>query len=191
MKMNSKKNKKLNKKSEEIEKENKEKEKESELVAKDEKENQPKSKKQMFERNKKTKFVYNQIMRRMDNYAFARTICLYGLLCFYLGNNHDLFIWLFSILHIYVFLYRYLRFWVRRYLLYCFEFCYFGSLLTVFFILYDPKNMILFSTCFNCNTGVMTLAAVLFNNQSDFECTDQLTTSWIHTLPLIVDWSIR
>jgi len=37
----------------------------------------------------------------------------------------------------------------------------------------------------------MTLAVIIFNNQTQFNSTDHLTSSWIHTLPLITNWAIR
>jgi len=37
----------------------------------------------------------------------------------------------------------------------------------------------------------MTLAVIVFNNQTQFNSTDHLTSSWIHTLPLITNWAIR
>lgn len=189
--MNSKKNKKLSTESEEIDKENKEKTKEAEIAKEEKDKNQPKSKKQLFERNKKTRFFYYHIMKRMDEYAFARSISIYGFLSFSLGNNLNLFLWSFILVSIYLITYRLLRFWIRRYLLYCFEFCYWGFMFTVYFLIFDPKNMKIFSTIYVCNTGLMTIAAVLFNNQTHFDNTDHLTSSWIHTAPLIVDWSIR
>jgi len=178
-------------------------EKENELEKKEKEEKTPNAstqnqtpshiprKQSLFERNKKTKFVYNHIMKRMDEYAFARSITLFAVLSFFLGNNLNIFLWCFIATSIYIMSYRIVRFWIRRYLLYLFEFCYFGFMLLMYFLLFDNKNMQIFSMCFICNTGLMTIAIVIFNNQTHFNSTDHLTSSWVHTLPLIVDWSIR
>jgi len=37
----------------------------------------------------------------------------------------------------------------------------------------------------------MTSAVVVFNNTTQFNSTDHVTSSWVHTLPLVVNWAIR
>lgn len=167
----------------EKERETKEKEKENqELID---------SRKSLYERNKTTKWIYNNIIKQMDEYVFARAITIFSIVSFFLGNNLNTFLWIFIGISIYTLTYRVIRFWMKRYLLYLTEFCYFEITLLIIYLLFDNENVKLFSICYICNTGLMSLAIILFNNQTQFNNTDHLISSWIHTLPLIVNWSIR
>lgn len=71
------------------------------------------------------------------------------------------------------------------------EFCYFGNFVLLAFLLKYSQSQEVFSITFICNTGIMTIAVIVFNNQTQFNSTDHLTSSWIHTLPLITNWAIR
>jgi hypothetical protein len=48
-----------------------------------------------------------------------------------------------------------------------------------------------FLTTYVCNSGVMAFAVIAFNNQAQFANTDHVTSSYIHTLPLVTNWAIR
>lgn len=127
----------------------------------------------------------------MDQYAFARAITIFCFLAFFLGNNLQIFLWLFISLTFYLLAYRFIRFWTKRYLLYMMEFCYFGNAALLAFLLKYTQSQVVFAITFICNTGIMTIAVIVFNNQTQFNSTDHLTSSWIHTLPLITNWAIR
>ena len=127
----------------------------------------------------------------MDQYAFARSITIFCFLGFFLGNNLEIFLWLFIYLTFYLIAYRVIRFWTKRYLLYLLEFCYLGNAVLLAFLLKYNQSQEVFSITFICNTGIMTMAVIVFNNQTQFNSTDHLTSSWIHTLPLITNWAIR
>lgn len=147
--------------------------------------------KSLYERNKITKWVYYNFLKKMDEYVFARCITIFSIVSFFLGNNLNIFLSLFIGISFYALTYRIIRFWIKRYLLYLLEFCYFGFVLYLYFLIFDNSNKILFSTCYICTTGLMSLSIILFNNQTHFNNSDHLTSSWIHTLPLIANWSIR
>jgi len=130
-------------------------------------------------------------MKKMDRYAFARALILMTSLTFFLGNNLPIFLWGYVIVSIYLVVYRSLRFWVKRWLMYIIEFCYFGNYVLMAFILLFGNWRSVFSIAYVCNTGVMSLAVIAFNNQAQFNSTDHLTSSFIHTLPLITCWALR
>jgi len=130
-------------------------------------------------------------MKEMDKYAFVRAMIIFCFLAFFLGNNLRIYLWIFIFSTFYLIAYRLIRFWTKRLLLYMFEFCYFGNGILIAFLLYYNNSMEIFSITFICNTGLMTSAVIAFNNQTPFNNTDHLTSSWIHTLPLITNWAIR
>lgn len=156
-------------------------------------ENQPptRRKNSLLDRSKTANWFYNVFMKKMDKYAYARAITLFCLCGFFLGNNLHVFLWIFIASTIYLLIYRLLRFWTKRYLLYMMEFCYYGNMLLLAFLLFYNKSEEIFTIAFICNTGIMTSAVVVFNNTTQFNSTDHLTSSWVHTLPLIVNWAIR
>ncbi len=145
----------------------------------------------LVEENPVANWFHNVFMKTMDKYAFARAITIFCFCGFFLGNNLQIFLWLFIISTIYLLAYRLIRFWTKRYLLYLMEFCYFGSCILLAHLLFCENRIDIFSITFICNTGIMTTAVIVFNNQTPFNSTDHLTSSWIHTLPLITNWAIR
>jgi len=116
---------------------------------------------------------------------------MFCLFFFFLGNNLGIYLWLYCALTTYLVLYRSLRFWVKRWLMYVIEFCYFGNYVLMAFVLIFGTNRHVFSIAYVCATGVMSLAVIAFNNQAQFNSTDHLTSSFIHTLPLITSWALR
>jgi len=145
----------------------------------------------LLDENPTAGWFYNVLMKEMDKYAFARAMLIFCFCSFFLGNNLSIFIWIFIISTCYLLIYRVIRFWTKRYLLYMMEFCYFGNAILLAYLIFLNKNKEIFSITFICNTGIMTIAVIVFNNQTQFNSTDHLTSTWIHTLPLVTNWAIR
>jgi hypothetical protein len=144
----------------------------------------------LLERSRAAKWVHDSFMTKMDNYAFLRGMILFTLQAFFLGNNLGIFLWLHVIVTTYLTIYRAARFWVKRWLMYLIEFCYFGSYaLIAYVVCYTDSD--LFKIAYVSGTGVMSLAVIVFNNQAQFNSTDHLTSSYLHTIPLITSWAIR
>jgi hypothetical protein len=154
-------------------------------------ENKPKRKNSLLERSKTANWFYNVFMKKMDKYAYTRAMTLFCLCGFFLGNNLRIFLWIFIFTTIYLMIYRLLRFWTKRYLLYMTEFCYLSNVFLIAFLLFFNKCEEMFIVAFICTTGIMTSAVFVFNNTTQFNSTDHLTSSWVHTLPLIISWAIR
>ena len=155
------------------------------------KSNKIKKKNSLLENNQMAKWINNVLMNKMDKFAFARSLVLFSTQAFFLGNNHGIYLWLHIIITIYLLIYRMIRFWVKRWLMYITEFCYFGNILLLSFLLFLGQNEKVFKTVYVANSGVMAIAVILFNNQAHFSSTDHLTSSFIHTIPLITCWTIR
>jgi hypothetical protein len=131
------------------------------------------------------------MMKKMDRFAFARSLTVFALMAFFLGNNLGIYLWFYVVTSIYLLVYRGIRFWVKRWLMYIMEFCYFGNSILICFVLFTGQNKNIFYIAYICSTGVMAMAAVIFNNQARFNNTDHLTSAFIHTLPLITSWALR
>lgn len=136
-------------------------------------------------------WITKKFMPSMDKYAFARAFFLFSLLGFYLGNNLMIFLWLYSIIYIYLFIYRIVRFWANDWLPYVFEFCYFGNFSLIAFIFFLGDSESYFKIPYVCSTGVMSLAIIVFNNQANFNSSDHITSTYLHALPMIACWAIR
>jgi hypothetical protein len=142
-------------------------------------------------REKAKKWIDEKLMKKMDKYAFTRGLLLFALFAFFLGNNLGIFLWLHVITTLYLVIYRYARFWVKRWLMYMAEFCYFGNFIGLAYIVFYGSSIEIFSIAYVCSTGVMALAVIAFNNQAQFNSTDHLTSTYIHALPLVTFWAIR
>jgi len=145
----------------------------------------------LVEGNQAAHWIHSTLMKKMDKYAFARSLVLFCLFGFFLGNNLGIFLWLYITVTMYLIFYRVIRFWVKRWLMYLIEFCYFGNTLLICYIIWFGQSIEVFYTVFVCSTGVMAFAVIIFNNQAHFNSTDHLTSSYIHTFPLISVWAIR
>jgi hypothetical protein len=145
----------------------------------------------LLETSPTARWFNDVLMAKMDQYAFARSFILFTLLAFTIGNNLGLYLWLYVIVKVYILVYRLVRFWVKRQILYLFEFCYFGNFILIAFILFFNQSENVFKITYICNTGVMTFAVITLNNQAQFSSTDHLTSSYIHIMPLITCWAIR
>jgi len=115
----------------------------------------------------------------------------FAFIAFFLGNNLNIYIWCFLFTSFYLLINRIIRFYIKRYLLYFFEFCYFGISTLLIYIIYCPENKKFWYATYICNTGMMALSVLILNNQALFNSTDHITSAWIHTVPMITCWVIR
>lgn len=145
----------------------------------------------LMERNRAVKMTYEKLILKMDKFVYLRSFITFALLSYFLGNNIDIYLNMFLVITIYVIVLRMIRFWVKRYLMYLFEFCYWGNLLLCANIYYYDSNIDVFNTAFMFACGVMTLSAIIFWNRANFGSTDHLSSSWIHFFPMLTCWAIR
>lgn len=145
----------------------------------------------LLENNATAKWVNDILMKKMDEYAYVRSMISLMIMFYFLGNNLGIFISLFVFFTIYLFVLRIIRAWVKRWLLYMIEFCYYGCFSVVIYVTLFPQSRIVWSSVYICSTGVLTWAAYIFANQARMDSSDHLISSYIHSFPMITVWAIR
>ena len=145
----------------------------------------------LVENNTVAKWVNDILMKKMDEYAYVRSMMALVILAYFLGNNLGIYLSLFIGFTIYLFALRIMRAWVKRWLLYMLEFCYYGCLSVVIYLALFPQSRIMWSITYICSTGVLTWAAFIFQNQARMDSSDHLISSYIHSFPMITVWAVR
>ena len=141
--------------------------------------------------SKLAKYINNNIVSKMDEYTSARSIFLISILSFTLGNDLQHYLIALFIIHTYVLIYRAIRFWLERWLMYLIEYCYIGNILIIYFNLFARNNMNVFLSTYSMCSGIISLAVVVCDNHADITDTDFLTSCSIHTLPIATMWAVR
>ena len=75
--------------------------------------------------------------------------------------------------------------------LYVSDFCYFGNVLLIYYIMFDPKNDMLFKVCFLNGSGLLSIAIKAMRNSLVFHKLDNITSLSIHAIPMTMVWHIR
>jgi hypothetical protein len=145
----------------------------------------------LLENNALAKWVNDILMKKMDEYAYVRSMMALIIITYFLGNNLGIYISLYIFFTCYLFALRIIRAWVKRWLLYLIEFCYYGCFSVVIYVAVFPQSRIVWSTVYICSTGVLTWAAYIFANQARMDSSDHLISSFIHSFPMITVWAIR
>jgi hypothetical protein len=127
----------------------------------------------------------------MDESTSVRSIFLLSILAFTLGNNLYYYLIALFLVHSYLLLYRVIRFWIERWLMYMIDYCYIGNILLIYFNLYARNSMDIFLSIYSMTSGVVSLAVIVCDNHADITNTDYLTSCSIHTLPIATMWAIR
>ncbi len=140
---------------------------------------------------KLAKYINNNIISKMDAFTSVRSVLLISILAFTLGNNLYHYLIALLIIHTYVLVYRGIRFWIERWLMYLIEYCYIGNILLIHFNLFARNNMNIFLSTYSMTSGIISLAVVACDNHADITDTDFLTSCCIHTLPIATMWAVR
>lgn len=74
---------------------------------------------------------------------------------------------------------------------YLFDFCYFANTLILLFLVYFPKNDILFKVFFVYANGPFGLAIPAFKNSMIFHKLDNMISLTIHIIPQVTSWNLR
>jgi hypothetical protein len=74
---------------------------------------------------------------------------------------------------------------------YLFDFCYFANGLTIYYLVFDPKNDLLFKIFFIFANGPFGLAIAAFRNSMIFHKLDNLTSITIHLIPMVTAWNLK
>jgi hypothetical protein len=87
--------------------------------------------------------------------------------------------------------YRFYSYKSQNYHYYMVDFCYFANVLILIFINYAPKNGALFKAFFMYANGPFGIAVPAFRNSLVFHRVDNMTSLFIHMIPLISSWTLR
>ena len=141
--------------------------------------------------SKFAKYINNNFVSKMDAFTSVRSVFLISVLAYTLGNNLYYYLIALFIVHTYVLVYRGIRFWLERWLMYLIEYCYIGNILLIYFNLFARNNMNIFLSTYSMTSGIISLAVVACDNHADITDTDFLTSCCIHTLPIATMWAVR
>jgi len=145
----------------------------------------------LLEKNKAAQWTNDVLIKEMDKFAFARSMFLFALMAFFLGNNLNVYLWSFIIITFYMLILRCVRWWTKRWLMYMFEFCYFGITCIIVYLIFYQHEKAFWCTTYVYSTGHMAVAIILFNNQARFSSTDHISSAWLHSMPILTVWAIR
>ena len=67
---------------------------------------------------KLAKYLNKHFMSKMDQFTSVRSIFLVSILVFFLGNNLNYYLIVLFLIHSYLLIYRVIRFWIERWLMY-------------------------------------------------------------------------
>lgn len=74
---------------------------------------------------------------------------------------------------------------------YLFDFCYFANFAMIYFLIFAPKNDLLFKIFFVFANGPFGLAIAAFKNSMIFHRLDNLTSISIHLIPMVSAWNLK
>ena len=137
------------------------------------------------------KYLNTHFMTKMDSFTSVRSIFFVSILAFTLGNNLDHYLIALFIIHLYMLIYRVIRFWIERWLMYMIDYCYIGNILLIIFNLLGRNNLNLFLSVYSMTSGIISLAVIVCDNHADITNTDLLTSCSIHSLPVTTMWAVR
>lgn len=143
------------------------------------------------QRKEQAKLLCSKIVEKMDYYTDARSSIILVLLFFFLGQSLNKFLLCILVLYAYLFTFRFIRFWVKRCLMYMLDFTYFGNVCFVLFLLLPSDNINLFLSVFSCASGVISLSVIVDNNFVDLSNTDFITSTFLDSIPILASWAIR
>jgi len=133
----------------------------------------------------------SSVINEMDRFAMTRSMFIFAIVTFFLGNNLNLYLYFFMFCTIYMLILRFVRWWGKKWLLYMFEFCYFGITFLIVYLIFFPNEKVLWCMTYVYSTGHMAIAIILFNNQARFSSTDHISSAWLHSTPIVTVWAIR
>lgn len=145
----------------------------------------------LIENNRIAEWANDVLIVEMDKFVFVRTMVIFLSCFFFLGNSLNIYLYLFIGITAWMLVLRLIRWWVKRWLLYLWEFCYFGIVGFIIYLLFFPTSKEFYITTFVYSSGNMALAAIIFNNAAQFTSTDHISSAWLHGAPFITSYAIR
>lgn len=134
----------------------------------------------------------DDFMKMLDKVAFNFGVVMFGGFAYIMGRwpNRGFYIF-YSILVPSMITIRFINYVQRRWHYFCLDFCYYASMLTVFFVMFGCKNDYIYRTAFMYSNGALAVATAAFSNKLIFHKFDQLVSVAIHAVPLICMWNVK
>lgn len=134
-------------------------------------------------------------MEPEENYrqkvVFTKSVLTLVLKTFAVCSGQWLLPWYYAITCPTLIIWRIITYWQAQFQYFCLDFCYFGNLMISLIIWFAPSNPELCSLLFSVSNGILYLGAFSFRNSLVFHSVDKMTSTYIHTVPLLLSFGIR
>ena len=134
-------------------------------------------------------------MEPEENYrqkvVFTKSVLTLVIKTFAVCSGQWLLPWYYAITCPTLIIWRIITYWQAQFQYFCLDFCYFGNLLIALIIWFAPSNPELCSLLFSISNGILYLGAFSFRNSLVFHSVDKMTSTYIHTVPLLLSFGIR
>ncbi len=130
-------------------------------------------------------------MRLRDKIAFVLGLWSVGLVCFILGAYPTQFHVLYTGVVPITVLIRLLRYKLKKWHYYLFDFCYYVNAMVLVYVYLFPSSTALVKSLFIFTMGPLCWSVPLFRNSLILHSLDKLTSVFIHLCPALLLWCIR
>ena len=86
---------------------------------------------------------------------------------------------------------RIITYWQCQFQYFCLDYCYFGNLIISLILWLNPSSPELCALQFSIANGMLYAGAFSFRNSLVFHSVDKMTSTYIHTVPLLLTFGIR
>jgi len=99
--------------------------------------------------------------------------------------------WYYSITCPALIIWRVYSYWQHQWQYFCLDFCYFGNTIIAIILWLFPGCPEMFAVQFSLAHGMLYLGAFSFYNSLVFHSVDKMTSTYIHTVPVLLTFGIR
>lgn len=145
----------------------------------------------LHERKENAKKIVQKLVQRLDTTTNARSTFFLILVFYLLGKSLNYYLIYILFLYAYLMVYRFMRFWIKKSLMYMLDFIYFGNISLIIFITLHRDSVDFFLAVFSCATGVISLTVLVDNNEIELADTDFLTSTFLDVIPFLTTYAIR
>jgi len=151
-------------------------------------------KKRILKLRKKT-YKRLKAMEPEENYrqkvVFTKSVLTLVLKTFAVCSGQWLLPWYYAITCPTLIVWRIITYWQAQFQYFCLDFCYFGNLIILLILWLNPSSPELCSLIFSLANGMLYLGAFSFRNSLVFHSVDKMTSTYIHTVPILLSFGIR
>ena len=131
-------------------------------------------------------------VRFLDKISFVIGVYLLVATTYLVGRHpHDLYYQYHCAVVSFLVALRFYNYKSKGWHYYLFDFCYYANAIIIVFLLYAPKNEILFKLLFVYSNGFFGFAVPAFKNSMIFHRIDNLISLAIHVIPQVTSWNLK